>query len=113
MEIVYRSARELARLLRTREVSAREVLDAHLERIARVNPSVNAIVTLTEERALAEAAAADERIAGGAEVGPLHGIPVVYKDTHDTAGIRTTYGSPIFADFVPARDELAVARIRA
>jgi amidase len=112
VEIVYRSARELAGLLRAREVSAREVVEAHLEQIARVNPAVNAIVTLTGERALAEAKAADERLASGAEVGPLHGIPVVYKDTHDTEGIRTTYGSPVLADNVPVRDELAVARIR-
>jgi amidase len=113
VEIVYRSARELAHLLRTRDLSAREITEAYLARVAEVNPAVNAIVTLTEERALEEAAAADERIASGADVGPLHGIPVVYKDTHDTAGIRTTYGSPIFADNVPAADELAVARIRA
>lgn len=113
MEIVYRSARELAHLLRTRELSAREVVQAHLDQVARTNPAVNAIVTLTAERALADARAADQRIARGDAVGPLHGIPMVHKDIHDTAGIRTTYGSPVFADNVPARDELAVARLRA
>ena len=86
---------------------------AHLERIERVNPSVNAIVTLTAERAMAEAAAADERLASGAEVGPLHGLPVAHKDLVATAGIRTTYGSPIFADNVPDQDDLVVQRLRA
>nr|WP_202508055.1 amidase [Amycolatopsis rubida] len=105
-------ARELARRLRIRELSAREVLQAHLDRIEQVNPQINAIVTLTAERALSEAAAADERLAHGEEVGPLHGIPVAHKDTHDVAGVRTTYGSPIFADHVPDSDTLVVERIR-
>ncbi len=113
MEVVYRTAGELARLLRTRDLSAREVVQAHLDQVERVNPAVNAIVTLTADRAMAEARACDERIASGAVVGPLHGIPVVHKDTHDTAGIRTTYGSPLFAEHVPEQDELAVARLRA
>lgn len=99
-------------MLRAREVSAREVTRAYLDQIARVNPAVNAIVTLTGERALAEAEAADRVLAGGGEVGALHGIPVVFKDTHDTAGVRTTYGSPVFAEHVPERDELVVARMR-
>lgn len=112
-EISFQTAGELARMLRAREVSAREVVRAHLDQIESVNPAVNAIVTLTAERALAEADAADERLVSGADVGPLHGIPVVYKDTHDTAGVRTTYGSPIFADHVPEIDALVVARMRA
>jgi amidase len=112
-EIVYRTARELAALLRAREVSAREVVRAHLDRVERANPAVNAIVTLTAERALDAARVADDRLASGADVGPLHGIPVVHKDTHETAGVRTTYGSPILAGNVPARDELVVARMRA
>jgi amidase len=69
-------------------------------------------VTLTPERALAAADAADERLVHGADVGPLHGIPVAHKDTHDTAGLRTTYGSPVMAHNVPERDELVVERIR-
>jgi amidase len=112
-DIVFRTAGELAGMLRTGAVSAREVVQAHLDRVERVNPAVNAIVTLTAERALAEARAADERFAAGSQVGPLHGIPVVHKDTHDTAGVRTTYGSPLLADNVPERDELVVARMRA
>src|SRR6185437_9926874 len=99
-------------LLRRREVSAREVTQAHLDQIERVNPQVNAVVTLVAERALDEARAADERLAAGADVGPLHGLPIAVKDTHETAGIRTTHGSPILADHVPERDELVVERVR-
>ncbi|WP_179646608.1 amidase [Spinactinospora alkalitolerans] len=100
-------------MLRAREVSAREVVGAHLDRIAAVNPAVNAVVTVCAERAMAEAAAADERLASGAGVGPLHGLPIAHKDTHETAGVRTTFGSPVFADHVPERDELIVERMRA
>ncbi|MGH3321028.1 MAG: amidase [Streptosporangiaceae bacterium] len=112
-DVCYLSARELARRLRMRELSAREVVEAHLARIERLNPQVNAIVTLVADRALAQARAADERLTAGEEVGPLHGLPVAHKDTHDTAGIRTTYGSPLLADNVPARDELLIERLRA
>ncbi len=103
----------LARLLRAREVSAREVVIAHLARVELHNGAINAIVTLTAEAALAEAAAADERLARGDEVGPLHGLPVAHKDLHDTRGVRTTYGSKIFADHVPDRDSLVVSRMKA
>ncbi len=112
-ELCYRSAVELAALLRNREVSARELLTAHLERIEQTNGTVNAIVTFCVERAVAEATAADEALAHGAEVGPLHGLPFGVKDTHATEGVRTTQGSPLFADFVPRSDELLVARERA
>jgi amidase len=111
-ELVFLSARELARRLRRREVSAREVIGSHLAQVERTNPTVNAIVTLTAERAIAAAHAADEALARGDAVGPLHGIPVVHKDTHETAGVRTTYGSPVYAEYVPERDELVVARLR-
>lgn len=112
-DLTYRPARELARMLRTREVSAREVVGAHLERIGSVNPRINAVVTLCGEQALYEAHAADELLASGADVPPLHGLPVAHKDTHETAGVRTTFGSPVFAHNVPDRDELVVARMRA
>jgi amidase len=112
-DLCFRTARELSGLLRRREVSAREVVQAHLDRIEVTNPEVNAVVTMVAERALAEAADADRRLAGGATVGPLHGLPVAHKDTHDTAGIRTTHGSPLMADNVPERDELVVERMRA
>jgi amidase len=109
----YRSARELRDLIAARELSAVEVLEAHLARIEEVNPRVNAIVTLVPERALAEAAELDARAARGEPLGLLHGLPVAIKDLMDTAGIRTTYGSPIFADHVPDRDALIVQRLRA
>ncbi len=108
------TARQLTAALRKRELSAREVMTWHLERIEAVNPRVNAIVTLRPEAALAEAAVADERAAGGGErLGPLHGLPIAIKDLEDTAGIRTTYGSVAFADNVPAVDSLVVGRLRA
>ncbi|MFD1937757.1 amidase [Nonomuraea mangrovi] len=107
-ELHYLTATEMARLLRAREVSAVELLEAHLARVEQVNPAVNAIVTLVAERALDEAKAAD---AAGPK-GPLHGVPVAHKDLADTANIRTTYGSPLFADHVPAKDDLLVERLR-
>jgi amidase len=107
------SAVELARRLRTREVSAREVVAAHLARIDEVNPAVNAIVTSTAEQAMQSAAQADQDLAAGRRVGPLHGLPIAHKDTLPTAGVRTTHGSPVFADHVPDHDHLMVARERA
>jgi amidase len=107
------TAIELRAALVAKEVSAREVVRAHLDRIERVNPTVNAVVTLVAERALAAAHAADERAASGADLPPLHGLPVAHKDVHETAGIRTTYGSPLRADYVPERDELIIERMRA
>ncbi|MGW5737742.1 MULTISPECIES: amidase [Streptomyces] len=111
--LVHRTARELAAGIRAREFSAREVVQAHLDRIEQVNGAVNAVVTLVAERALDEAHTADEATAHGEPLGPLHGLPVAHKDTHDTRGIRTTYGTPLLADHVPERDELIVERIRA
>ena len=107
------TAVELAARIRAKQVSAREVMAAHLSRIERVNPAVNAIVTLVAERAMSDAAKADEALARGATPGPLHGLPVAHKDLVDTAGIRTTRGSPFFRDHVPAHDALIVTRIRA
>ncbi len=103
----------LARMLRDRAVSAREVLDAHLRRIEAVNPSVNAIVTLVPELAIARAAELDDAAAKGEPLGPLHGLPIAHKDLVATAGIRTTAGSPVFADAVPEEDDLLVERVRA
>lgn len=105
------TARDLATLIRRRDVSAREVVEAHLARIAATNATVNAIVTLTGEQALAEASLADERLASGAEAGPLHGVPIVHKDLLETVGVRTTLGSPIFAQHVPMADAPIVARM--
>jgi len=106
------TARGQADAVRRREISARELLELHLARIAERNPELNAIVSLDEQRARAGAAAADDHLARGLPVGPLHGLPYAVKDTHDVAGWRTTYGSPLFADHVPATDDLVVERIR-
>jgi amidase len=112
-ELCDRPATELAAMLGRREVSAREVLAAHLERIERVNPSVQAIVTLALERAAADAARADDAIAHGEPLGPLHGLPIAHKDLVATEGIRTTSGSRVFADTVPDADDLLAERSRA
>jgi amidase len=103
----------LAGLLRRREVSAREVIAAHISRIEAVDGAVNAVVTRCFDSALAKAAAADAALARGESTGLLHGLPVAHKDLHDTAGVRTTHGSPLFADNVPGRDALVVRRMSA
>lgn len=107
------SARELVTALRTRRISAREALAAHLARVEEVNPAINAIVTLDPEGAYERAAAADERAASGAELPLLHGLPLTHKDTAMVAGMRSTMGSPILADNVPLHDDLVIARLRA
>ncbi len=107
-----RSAVELAGMIRRREVSARELLAGCLARIEQVNSTVNAIVTLVPEMAAAWAAEADERTMSGAELGPLHGLPIAHKDLEPTEGIRTTMGSPLLADWVPDFDGLVVQRLR-
>jgi amidase len=112
-DLCFRPATELAGMLRAREISARELLDAHLDRIERHNPSLNAIVTLDAPGAREAADAADAALAAGEDVGPLHGLPIAHKDTHATGGMRTTWGSPLHAQDVPLRDELIVARYRA
>jgi amidase len=111
-DICRSTAVELARLIRAKAVSAREVVAAHLAQIDRVNPTVNAIVTLIGDQAMEQAGLADEDLAHGRDVGPLHGLPVAHKDLQPTQGIRTTFGSPIFKDFVPAEDSLLVERMR-
>jgi len=110
--ICFLTATELARRLRAKELSAREVLDAHLDQIDRVNPKVNAIVTLVADEARRAAQAADERLARGEPMGPLHGLPIAHKDLVPTKGIRTTQGSPIYRDHVPDEDALIVERMR-
>ena len=112
-ELCELSATELASRLARKQVSAREVVAAHLAQIERLNPKVNAIVTLVAEQAMAAAGRADDAIVRGNPLGVLHGLPIAHKDLVDTAGIRTTYGSPFYRDNVPARDALLVTRIRA
>ncbi|HET7095467.1 MAG TPA: amidase family protein, partial [Thermomicrobiales bacterium] len=109
----FASATALVAALARRDVSSRELLEAHLRRVERHNPALNAVVTLDAERALAAATNADAAIARGEPTGPLHGLPVTVKDSLETAGLRTTSGAPSLADHVPARDAEAVARLRA
>lgn len=105
------TARELAGLIRAKKLSAREAMAAHLKQIERVNPKVNAIVTLVAEQAMQNAQRADERQARGEALGPLHGLPVAHKDLTETKGIRTMFGSPLFEHNVPAEDAIIVERI--
>jgi amidase len=112
-ELCYMSATELAARIRRKQVSAREVMAAHLAQIDRINPKVNAIVTLVADRAMAAADRADQLTAKGGALGPLHGLPVAHKDLFDTAGIRTTRGSRFYSETVPVRDALIVERIHA
>lgn len=111
-DLCFLGATELARRIRAKEFSATEVMTAHLQRIERVNPALNAIVTLHADEALASARRADEEQARGAELGPLHGLPVAHKDLVLTRGMRTTFGSPIYKDFVPDHDSIVVERQR-
>jgi amidase len=103
---------QLRDLMAQGSVSAVEVLGAHLERIERCNPGLNAIVTLAAEEALFAARAADDACRQGLALGPLHGLPFGVKDLVETAGIRTTYGSPIFAEHVPDADASLVTRMK-
>ncbi len=111
-DLADRPAVELAALIRHRVVSARELLDACLARIEATNPRLNAIVTLVPEMAYQWADAADRRTMSTDDLGVLHGLPVAHKDLEPTAGIRTTMGSPLFADWVPEHDGLIVTRLR-
>src|SRR6266436_3482125 len=112
-ELAYRSAAELAGLIRARSVSPVEVVQAYLARIDRWSEALGAYVTVCRERALDEARAAEQALGHGAPVGPLHGVPFAVKDQFDTAGVRTTSGSRLHADRVPAEDATVVARLRA
>ena len=110
--LAFLPAHELARRVRAREVSPVEVLDACMGQVERHNGQINAVVTLNP-KARDEAAALERRIAAGEDVGPLAGVPVGIKDVTEVAGVRTTYGSPLFTDFVPDEDALVVERLRA
>ena len=112
-DLCAKDAVTLAGMLRRRQVSAREVVAAHIARIEALDGAVNAVVTRCFDAALAKAAAADAALARGESTGLLHGLPVAHKDLVDTAGVRTTYGSPLFAGNVPERDALVVQRMSA
>jgi amidase len=110
-EICFMRAVDMVAAIRAKKLSAREVMQAHLKQIHSVNTKVNAMVTLVpEEQLMAQAAAADEALANGKWLGPLHGLPVAVKDLHETKGIRTTYGSPLHKDNVPGFDCRVVQR---
>ena len=111
-EIVFSSARELVRRIKDGELSATEAVQAHLNRIRDINPKLNAVVQLVEERALKEAQAADEAQASGKVLGPLHGVPITIKDSLDTEGVVSTGGTTGRATFVPEEDATVVARLR-
>ena len=99
-ELIFSDATKLAELIRTKAVSPVEVVEAHLDRIEAVNPTINAIVTLADG-ALAAAKAAEAAVLAGDEIGPLHGVPFTVKDSIDTAGVLTQRGSPIFKGRLP------------
>jgi len=101
-DIIYSAATKLAELIRTREVSPVEVVQAHLDRIEAINPKLNAIVTVANG-ALEAARAAEAAVLAGDELGPLHGVPITAKDSIDTAGVLTQRGSPIFKGRIPRR----------
>ena len=111
--LCFASARELVRLIRERKLSAREVMSAHLEQIRRINPKINAIVAKqNDERCLALADEADRRLARKERLGPLHGLPIAFKDYEAAVGFPWTRGSPIYKDFMPQEDSLLVERLR-
>ena len=111
-KLCFLTATEIVKKIRKGEISAVQTMGAHLAQIERINPQVNAIVTLVPELALEEARKADEKQAKGGNVGPLHGLPIAHKDLVPTKGIRTTFGSLVFQDFIPEEDALLVERLR-
>ena len=111
-ELCFTPATNLVHMIRQKDVSVMEVMEAHLAQIDRVNPVVNAIVTYHPDQALDNARTADEAIAKNKPIGPLFGLPIAHKDLVSTKGVRTTFGSPIFRDFVPDQDELIVERLK-
>ena len=110
--IVNLTALDMVQSIRGKEISCREVMEAHIEQIEDINPKVNAIVTLDVDKGLKEADAADKAIGRGDDVGLLHGIPVAHKDLVPTKGMRTTFGSPLYSDYVPDYSALIVDRMQ-
>ena len=110
--IYYREASTLAEMIRNKEITSVEVVQAHLDRVAAINPRINGIVTLMGEQALKDAAAADKAVAAGKKLGPLHGVPFSIKDAIDTAGVPSQYGSKIFQGNVPEKDATVVSRMK-
>ncbi|CAN5511615.1 amidase [soil metagenome] len=111
-DICFMRATELAQKIQDRELTSREVMEVFLGQIERTNPDVNAIITMIEpEDALALADEADRKLAAGESTGRLHGLPIAHKDLAPTAGMRTTFGSPLHRDFIPEQDALIVRRL--
>jgi aspartyl-tRNA(Asn)/glutamyl-tRNA(Gln) amidotransferase subunit A len=110
--IYYQDATTIAKLIRTKEISSVEVVQAHLNRIAEINPKINGIVTLMGEQALKSAAIADKAVSNGDDLGPLHGVPFSIKDSIDTAGVLSKRGSKIFENFIPETDATVVTRMK-
>ena len=111
-DLCFVSATELSKLIRSKKISVAQLIRAHLDQIERLNPTLNAIVTLTAESAMAEALIADQKIAANDPVGILQGLPVAHKDLFLTRGVRTTFGSLAYKDFVPDVDSLPVERLK-
>lgn len=112
-DLVFKSAVELAQMIRDRQVSAIEVLEAHLNQIHNHNSTLNAICTLDEENARIRARQADESLSRGESWGSLHGVPITVKDIFETAGLRTTAGYIPLKDYLPQQDATVVSRLRA
>ena len=112
-QVIYASATSMARMIREKEISSVELVDAHLKRIQEVNPKLNAVVQIAGDAALAEAQKADEALASSENKGPLHGVPMTLKDSLDTADLITTGGTTGRSTFVPGEDATVVARLRA
>lgn len=112
-ELIFASAKRLAQAIREKQISSEELVQAYLARIAAANPAINAVVELRAEAALAEARGYDAALAKGEIKGPLHGVPMTVKDSLETAGMRSTSGTVVRANFVPAEDATPVARMRA
>ncbi len=111
-DICFMSATQLSHHIRKKELSAREVMEAHIKQIQLINPTVNAIVTFLPELGLKMADAADKKLCSGDSIGPLHGLPIAHKDLVNTKGILTTLGSPLFKNYIPAKNDLMVKRLQ-
>ena len=111
-EICFLPAVKIVELIKSKQLSCRELMEIQLKQIEKVNSKVNAVVTLLEEKGIKDAEEFDNILASGKPVGPLHGIPVTHKDMFLTKGIRTTFGSPLFSDFVPKENSLIIERMQ-
>ena len=111
-DLCFLSATEQSKLIRDKSISVQELIRAHLDQIEKYNPVLNAMVTLTADSAMADARSADQALEKGEKLGVLHGLPVAHKDLFLTKGVRTTFGSLVYKDFVPEVDSLPVERLK-